>query len=529
MTSRLPSRFPCALLRADRSGLITAANDTVARLLGSSAKSLLGQPLESLFTEASALCIRNGLNGHAPLDELEVSLREVFGGDGPGAARPMLWFATEAAGALHIALVPRAKARPLDEQSATQRAAALVQQSQSEFLGRVSHELRTPLNAILGFAQLMATATQDPLSPVQRQQLGHIQSAGEQLRQLVEDVLDISRSGSGSFQVQLTSTRAGPLLERSQALAGPQAQQAGVQLLPPVVEHGLSLLADERRLLQVMNNLVSNAIKYNRPGGQVRLRAIRQGGRSCLTVQDTGLGLSDAQRRALFQPFNRLGAEATGVPGTGLGLVITQQLVQRMGGSIQVESTPGVGSAFHVWLPLASNDPRHPEPASRLRVLPESDWPQELPVQPPTAPRQAQVLYVEDNPVNVLLLEAIAARRPHLQLRSVGTASEALRLALKEPPHLLLLDRHLPDMQGDELLAQLHLDPRLRKVPAVMVSADHTGQAQSAARAVGFCDSWGKPLNLQQVLAGLDALCPPPGPGPAPRPDLFASPTAGAG
>jgi CheY-like chemotaxis protein len=295
-------------------------------------------------------------------------------------------------------------------------------------------------------------------------------------------------------------------------MAGPQSQQAGVQVLPAEVEHGLTVLVDERRLLQVLNNLVSNAIKYNRRGGEVRLRAIRQGGRACLTVQDSGLGMTDVQRRALFQPFNRLGAEATGVPGTGLGLVIARQLVQRMGGSIQLESMPGVGSAFHVWLPLAANDPLHPEPVDAARAFRK---PGHLPTHgaPRAAPgERAHVLYVEDNPVNVLLLEAIAARRPHLELQSVGTAAEALRLALDRPPQLLLLDQHLPDMQGNELLAQLHQDPRLRRVPAVMVSADHTVPAQSAARAVGFCDSWGKPLDLRQVLAGLDALCPPPAP-----------------
>jgi signal transduction histidine kinase/ActR/RegA family two-component response regulator len=538
MNPRLPGHFPCALLRTDSDGLISAANDTLAQRLGCHASALLGQPLETLFTTAGAQLIRGDfwprLARQRRVDGLSVSLRGAFVDGGQFGAPQQMWlFATpstqdtEAWKALHIVLVPCSQDRPQEDQAAAQRAAALVQQSETEFLGRVSHELRTPLNAILGFAQLMSTSAQDRLSAVQQQQLGLIQSAGEQLRQLVEDVLDISRSGSGSFQVQLGSTRAAPLLERCLALAGPQAQQAAVRLAAPLVEHGLTLQTDERRLLQVLNNLVSNAIKYNRPGGEVRLRAIRQGGRACLTVQDTGHGLTDSQRCALFQPFNRLGAETTAVPGTGLGLVITRQLVQRMGGSIQVESTPGVGSAFHIWLPLASSDPRHPEPAERQRSMRQPALAGSPLGKRRSSVPHAQVLYVEDNPVNVLLLEAIAARRPHLRLQSVGTAGEALTLALKDPPHLLLLDQHLPDMQGHQLLAQLHLDPRLRHVPAVMVSADHTGPARSAARAVGFCDSWGKPLNVQQVLAGLDALCPPPAQAPTPQVDASTSESTG--
>jgi signal transduction histidine kinase len=251
----------------------------------------------------------------------------------------------------HVADVTQRRA--LEVEKASRHAAEQVRHAQTDFLGRISHELRTPLNAILGFSHLMVQDDEEPLSEAQRQQLQLIHTAGEQLLHLVNDVLDISRLQNGSFCIALAATDVRLTLDRCLALAGPQAARGGVCLQQTQGDRPLMVMADERRLEQVLGNLVGNAIKYNRAGGSVTVRAVACGTQACLEIEDTGLGMNDRQRMSLFQPFNRLGADAMGVPGTGLGLVITRQLVQQMGGALEVTSVAGQGSVFRVLLPLA--------------------------------------------------------------------------------------------------------------------------------------------------------------------------------
>jgi len=251
----------------------------------------------------------------------------------------------------HIADVT--ERRSLEAESASREAAEQVRHAQTQFLGRVSHELRTPLNAILGFSQLLEQDDEDPLSESQRRQLAMISTAGEQLLHLVNDVLEISRLQNGRFGVALAPTDVRVTVDRCLALAAPQAAQVGVSLQQTEGDRPLTVMADERRLEQVLGNLLSNAIKYNRSDGSVTVRATARGQEACLEVEDTGLGMNDLQRLALFQPFNRLGAQGSAVPGTGLGLVIARQLVEQMQGRIEVTSVAGMGSIFRVHLPLA--------------------------------------------------------------------------------------------------------------------------------------------------------------------------------
>jgi signal transduction histidine kinase len=359
--------FPCGLVEADHLGLVVEVNATVATWVGACPQSLKGRPVESLFTPASAALFRSHLlprlvqEGH--VEEFPLALQSPS-----GHPLDMLVYAARNGDRpddeLRLVLAPHLQRPALDEGLVRARQAAeKVRDAQTEFLGRVSHELRTPLNAILGFAQLLQASESADLGQQQRRQIQLIADAGGQLLNLVEEVLDISKFQHREFAVSLSRVDALLALQRALDMAGPQAATAGVQLLPADVEPGLALMADERRLAQVLSNLISNAIKYNRPEGTVRLRAIRQGSRACLSVQDSGRGMTPLQRLSLFQPFNRLGAETTAVPGAGLGLVITRQLVQRMGGSLQVDSDAGVGTTFHLWLPLAQSDPRHPAPA----------------------------------------------------------------------------------------------------------------------------------------------------------------------
>ncbi len=236
-------------------------------------------------------------------------------------------------------------------------AAQRANRAKSEFLSRVSHELRTPLNAVIGFATLMLTDTRQALAPTQREYLGHIRQSGEHLLALINDLLDMSSIESGRIEAKLENVAADGLLDAVVAGLRDQAQRAGVALDPGRAPSGLGVRADPVRLKQVLFNLVSNAIKYNREGGTVTLRVTPDGSDVRIDVQDSGEGLSTEQQAHLFEPFNRLGAERRRIPGTGIGLTISKFLVELMGGRIAVTSTPGHGSLFSVRLPAAPCPP----------------------------------------------------------------------------------------------------------------------------------------------------------------------------
>ncbi len=381
--------------------------------------------------------------------------------------------------------------RALQDETLTLRAAEHARQSQTEFLGRVSHELRTPLNAILGFTQLLGKSVEQGASTLNRRHIELIGSAGQRLLSLVDDVLGLSSLRSTGFGARPVALALAPLVADSLAMLGPQAARAEVTLAATVPD-ALWVEADAVRLTQAIDNLLSNAIKYNRRGGSVRVSAMARDGGVALAVTDTGIGLDDAQRRALFQPFNRLGAERSGVAGTGLGLVITAQVVQTMGGRIDVTSTPGQGSCFTVWLPAGTPPDLAARPGTEAT--------------PATPARHCEVLYVEDDPVNVVLFEAIASEVPGLRLRVATSGAMALAMAEQHPPALLLCDRWLPDVQAARLLQALRERLRQPAVPAVMITADQQAGAEETAHAAGFSAFWTKPLDVAATRARLSQL-----------------------
>ncbi|MBE0547715.1 MAG: PAS domain-containing protein [Rubrivivax sp.] len=230
--------------------------------------------------------------------------------------------------------------------------AAAADQAKSQFLSRVSHELRTPLNAILGFAQLLDMDA--GASKRQRGWIAHVLASGRHLLALMDDILEISSVQTGALPMTLESLPLRPVVEEAWAMLAGAAQEAGIAVIDEVPPgHALTVRADRRRLKQIVSNLLSNAIKYNRPGGWVRLRAQAAGDQVELAVTDNGPGLDEVQRARLFQPFERLGAQHGPVAGTGLGLSLSRQLADAMGGTIEVDSTPGVGSTFRVRMPAA--------------------------------------------------------------------------------------------------------------------------------------------------------------------------------
>ena len=375
-------------------------------------------------------------------------------------------------------------------------------QAKSRFLARISHELRTPLNAVLGFSQLLLAETPPGSAPdptTWRRRVEHVQASGEHLLALIDDVLELSSLQSGELPLSLQPVALAPLVHTSLPLVELLAQAHGVSLVLGTLDGWA--LADPARLRQVLLNLLSNGIKYNRPGGRVTVSAEPSGPWLLLRVEDTGRGLTDDQLQHLFEPFNRLGLEREGIAGTGIGLAIVQASVQHMGGTVQVSSTPGVGSAFELCLQRSAAPRARPAGFAEGAALP-----------PLPLPRGKRLLYIEDNELNLLIVSELVKQRPDLTLFSAPDGASGLALARDEQPVLILLDMQLPDMDGHEVLRRLRADPATSAIRCIALSANAMPDDILRARESGVEDYWTKPLDLSAFLRSLDALF---GPAPA--------------
>ena len=374
------------------------------------------------------------------------------------------------------------------------RSAEVANHAKTEFLSRMSHELRTPLNAILGFAQLLEM---DELAPNQRDSVRYIRRGGEQLLALINEVLDISRIEVGALSLSPEPVWLPDVLEEQQALMAPMAAERGVTIAvratTAVTGH---VLADRQRLKQVLLNLLSNGVKYNRTGGRVWIECREAApGRIRIDVTDTGLGIPPDKLDRLFVPFDRLGAEQTGVEGTGIGLTLTRRLVEEMGGTLTVQSVPGEGSTFSVELA------RVEDPVRELASI-ESQVP--APVRW-AARSEKTVLHVEDNLSNLRLVEQVVLQRPEVRLIAAIQGRLGLELAREHRPDLILLDLHLPDMKGEEVLAELQSDPQTRDIPVTIVSADATAGLVERLKVAGARGLMTKPLDVEAFLDMLDS------------------------
>jgi PAS domain S-box-containing protein len=358
--------------------------------------------------------------------------------------------------------------------------------AKDEFLSRMSHELRTPLNAILGFSQLLEIGD---LGPDHRESVEQITKAGRHLQGLIDEVLDISRIARGHLSLSPEPVAVTQAVNETVELVRSLAAKRRIECRVEEAD-GFHVLADRQRLKQVLLNLLSNAIKYNREGGKVTVSWAKGPDTMLLIkVADTGLGIPRERMERLFSEFDRLGAEQTDVEGTGLGLCLSRGLAQAMGGTITVESKVGTGSVFTVELPLA--EPPVQRQARELEEKPAShQW--------VAGPRT--VLCVEDNPSNLKLIERIFRDRSEIKLLSAMQGRIALELAREHQPDLILLDSHLPDIPGTEVLRCLREDPATRQIPVLALSGDATETQINKLLAAGARDYITKPFDLRKFL-----------------------------
>ncbi len=394
-----------------------------------------------------------------------------------------------------------------DTERRAHEALEAASKAKTEFLSRMSHELRTPLNAVIGFSKLLRLDTTRPLSMEQLERVRHVENAGAHLLALVNDVLDLSRIESGEMSVSPEAVQLLRVIEEAATMVSPLVTKAGIEVFLatglPASSSGARadtrstppgdvwVNADPVRLRQVLVNLLSNAVKYNRPGGRVALTWQHAGSECEILITDTGRGISPEQLACLFQPFNRLGAESSTVEGTGIGLVLSRQLAEMMGGTLTVTSTLGVGTCASLRLGIASAPAVKPDSARMGRSEPRGF-------------RSLRVLYAEDDEVNAELVRQLVSMRRGVSLRIATNGALALESARADPPDLMLVDMNLGDMTGIELARELRRDRATRDIRLVALSADALPEQIRAAMACGFESYLTKPINFEELLAVLD-------------------------
>ncbi|MGE5115999.1 MAG: PAS domain S-box protein [Betaproteobacteria bacterium] len=481
------------IFTATPDGRYTEVNDAGCRMLGYTREEILARRMEDLV-DPEDLSLRplqyEWLRSGAPV----LSERRLRRKDGTTVL-------TEISGRLlpdgqFLGIVRDVGQRKAAEEALrAKEVAERSDRAKSEFVARMSHELRTPLNAVLGFSELLQIDPQHSLGTGRKDYLEHIRKAGRHLLTLIDDLLDMSRIEMGSMKLQVENLDLGEVLRDALDELSASAARSGVRLSLEVPA-GITprVRGDRTRLRQVVTNLASNAIKYNRPGGLVAVRLAPLDGRLRLSVADDGPGMTPQQLERLFQPFNRLGREGSQVEGTGIGLVITRSLVELMGGELSVRSEPGRGTEFVVDLPAAQPAwaaPAAPEPAA---------------VAPATRTDvSGRVLYIEDDEVNRLLMQAYLAFRPNVELALATDGKSGIRAALASAPDVVLIDMSLPDMGGLEVLSALRARPGPRRVPCIAISANAMPEDVAAAMAAGMDGYLTKPLSAADLLGTLDA------------------------
>ena len=479
------------IITFDDRGHIRAANPAAEHLFGIKAEEIRHRRINELLPD-----IR--LEDAAPSMVCELSGRRSDGGKFPASLSVER---TESGREnLFVCLVRDNTAEQVSRQALVEArdAAERANRAKSEFLSSMSHELRTPMNSILGFAQLLQTDPDSPLSETQKESVDQIARAGWHLLQLINDVLDLAKVEAGKIEAILEDVDLDVVMAECLSLVTPLADKHAIELVDQATGTGLHVRADHTRLKQVVLNLVSNGIKYNRKNGSVAIEARRVDDWCEIAIVDTGVGLTTEQIDRIFEPFSRVSAHRDEIEGTGIGLTITRKLVALMGGAIGVESQPGAGSRFWVRIPLFQGLPgRASAPASAQSASPGR----------PAGGHQQTVLYVEDNPANLALVEyVLRQRRPHLRLLSAHTGELGISLAETQHPDLVILDISLPGMDGYQVLEVLRNTTATRDTPIFALSANAMQRDIEKGLQAGFDDYLTKPIDVTRLLGTIDSL-----------------------
>jgi signal transduction histidine kinase/ActR/RegA family two-component response regulator len=382
------------------------------------------------------------------------------------------------------------------EVAAARDAAVRATQAKNTFLSSTSHELRTPLNAILGFAQLleMSELSGEDSDGVQR-----ILSAGHHLLALINELIDIARIESGDLSLSLEPVLVGPVIEEISALMAPIAAERSIRIIQHRARPALAVQADRQRLSQVLVNLISNAVKYNHRGGTITISCAEEGtGQASITVRDTGPGIAPGNIERIFVPFERLGAEQTAVEGTGIGLPLARALAEAMRGELTAASVLGQGSAFTLRLPRVPDLVHVPAPA--LAPAPRAAAPHS------PAGASLSILYIEDNPANVEVVARFLRGRPNTRLLSETSGRAGLECAVRDVPDLILLDLHLSDLHGDQVLGELKAEPATAAIPVIVLSADASRGVIRRLLASGAFAYLTKPIELAELGELIDTF-----------------------
>jgi PAS domain S-box-containing protein len=494
-----------AIMTTDPRGIITDVNKQMEALTDSTRDELIGAPFKNYFTdpERAEAAIK------LVLSEKKVTDYELTARARDGKETVVSYNATTFYDRDRRLQGVFAAARDVTERKrfehalqesniqleSAKSAAEKANLAKSDFLSSMSHELRSPLNAILGFAQLMETSVPLPTES-QQESITQILQAGWHLLKLINEVLDLAVVESGKVSLSPEPVLLAEVLAECQAMMEPQAQQRGISMSFPPLDNGLFVQADRTRLKQVFINLLSNAIKYNRKRGTVALAcAATSPERMRISVRDTGAGLPPEKLAQLFQSFNRLGQEARSEEGTGIGLVVSKRLVELMGGVIGVESTIGVGSVFWIELLLT---------AAPALTLASSAAANLVPALVPAGARRRTLLYVEDNPANMKLVEKLMAQRADIRLLGAINGTLGVQMARDARPDVILMDINLPGISGIEAMQILRQDPATAHIPIVALSANAMTRDIEKGLAAGFFRYLTKPIRVTELMLTLD-------------------------
>ena len=494
-----------ALMTTDPSGIITDVNKQMEALTGCTRDELIGAPFKNYFTDPERA--EAGIN--LVLSQKNVTNYELTASARDGKKTVVSYNATTFYDRDRKLQGVFAAARDVTERKrfevalqetnveleSAKSAAEKANLAKSDFLSSMSHELRSPLNAILGFAQLLESTSPLPTAS-QKENIAQILQAGWHLLKLINEVLDLAVVESGKMSLSPESVSLAEVISECQAMMEPQAKQRGISMTFPQLDIPYYVHADRTRVKQVLINLLSNAIKYNREQGTVEVKCTTTSPeRIRISFKDTGAGLPPEKLTQLFQPFNRLGQESRAGEGTGIGLVMSKRVVELMEGAIGVESTVGVGSVFWIELLLTT---------APTFLVASSESTTAIQARIPTAARLRTLLYVEDNPANLTLVEQLIARRSDIRLLTAVNGTLGIEIARASQPEVILMDINLPGISGIEALKILREDPATAHIPVVALSANAMQRDTKKGMEAGFLYYLTKPIKVNELMDALD-------------------------